>query len=392
MTAVLRPQLVGFRACRQYLAPEARGRTPEDVLTILRALQPFPPIAGSMPGSAPHPRSRVVGYQDAWAERWRADGRLIKGRFVGKAIAYVADDDLALYAAAFRQPLSGTLSWTARRILDLLERHGPLRKSQLRRMTAIERKRFDRALLVLNQAFVVMEVQIAVDWDSPWALPQHAYPDADLDAWEPAEAQAEVLRRFTKAFGPATVTQMASWSGWRQRTVEERLDCLLGRGAIVHVGVKGEEEAAYLTSEEVEALFAAAAVEPFTLILPTNDPFVMPHRALLRARYRPYPLPHCYGAIVVDGELVGAAWGQYKRRFIQIEELSIAPDVMDDPPRMDEVLAQLEAFFGAGQVPIHIGSLNQQAEAPWVAEILKRNGFIRWGGYYTKGRSIDQEV
>lgn len=383
MTAVPRAQLLGFRARRQYLALETRGRSPEDVWTILRALQPFPPIAGSMPGSAPHPRSRVVGYQDAWAERWRAAGRLVKGRFMGNAIAYVDADDLALYAAAFRQPLPGTLSWTARRILDLLEEHGPLRKSQLRAMTAIERQRFDRALLALNLAFEVMEVQTEVDWDSPWALPRHAYPDADLDAWELAEAQAEVLRRFTKAFGPATLAQMAGWSGWKQRTVEERLDRLLGQGAIVPLEVEGEDESAYLASKEVEALSAATPVQPFALMLPTNDPFVMPHWPLLRARYRPYPLPYCYGAIVVDGELVGAAWGQYKRRIIQIEELSIAPDVMDDPPRMDEVLAQLEAFIGP--VPIHIGSLNQQAEAPWVAEILERNGFVRQGGYYVKG-------
>jgi hypothetical protein len=235
MMPVTRSQLLGFRARRQYLAPEARGRTPEDVLTILRTLQPFPPIAGSMPGSAPHPRSRVEDYQDGWAERWRADGRLVKGRFMHRNIAYVADADLALYAAAFRQPLPETLSWTARRILDLLEQHGPLLKSQLREMTAIERKRFDRALLVLNLAFEVMEIQTEVDWDSPWALPRHAYPGAELDAWEPAEAQTEVLRRFTKAFGPATLTQMAGWSGWRQRTVEEQLDHLLAHGAIVHI-------------------------------------------------------------------------------------------------------------------------------------------------------------
>jgi hypothetical protein len=386
MMSVTRSQLLGFRARRQYLAPGARGHTPEDVLTILQALQPFPPIADSMPGSAPHPRSRVEDYQDAWAERWRAEGRLVKGRFMHRNIAYVADADLALYAAAFRQPLPGTLSWTARRILDLLEQHGPLHKSQLREMTAIERKRFDRALLVLNLAFEVMEIQTEVDWDSPWALPRHAYPGADPDGWQPAEAQAEVLRRFTKAFGPATLTQMAGWSGWRQRTVEERLDHLLSHGAIVHIEAEGEEEPAYLASEEVEALPAAAPVEPFTLMLPTNDPFALPHWPLLRARYRPYPLPHCYGVLVVDGEMVGAAWGQYKRRFIQIEELSIAPEVMGDPPRMDDVLAQLVAFFGGDQVLIHIGSLNQQAEAPWVAEILERNGFVRQAGYYAKGK------
>jgi hypothetical protein len=150
---------------------------------------------------------------------------------------------------------------------------------------------------------------------------------------------------------------------------------------IVPIEVEGEDAPAYLASEEAEALSAVAPVAPFTMMLPTNDPFVMPHWPLLRARYRPYPLPHCYGAIIVDGELVGAAWGQYKRRIIQIEELSIAPEIMDDPLRMDQVLAQLQVFFG--RTPIKIARLNQQAEAPWVAEILERNGFLRQGGYYS---------
>ena len=80
--SITRSQLISFQARRQHLAPDAQGRTPEDVFVILTALQPYAPIAGTMPGSAPHPRSRVVGYHDEWSQRWRAAGRLVKGRFV----------------------------------------------------------------------------------------------------------------------------------------------------------------------------------------------------------------------------------------------------------------------------------------------------------------------
>lgn len=382
--SITRSQLLAFRARRQHLAPEARGRTSEDVFAILRALQPYPPIAGTMPGSAPHPRSRVVGYQDEWSQQWRAAGRLVKGRFMKGNVAYVTAVDLTLYAAAFRRPLRAPLPQPARRILDLLERHGPMPKFMMKDMTDIERGRFDQALLSLNRAFEVMEIQREVDWDSPWDLRRRAFPNADPDAWEQTDAQAEVLRRFTKAFGPATVTEMSDWSGWNQRTINKLLDHLLAHHEIIRVGIEGETEEAYLAGEDAEALKAAAPVSGFIVVLPPNDPFVTPQWSHLQARYRPYPLPYCYGVIVVDSEIAGAAWGHYKRRYIHIEELSLEPAIVHDPPRMDEVLTTLESQMGAGQVPIHIYGINEVAEAPWIGEILARNGFVRHAGYYVK--------
>jgi hypothetical protein len=299
-------------------------------------------------------------------------------------VAYVTDADLALYAAAFRRPLRAPLPQPARHFLDLLEWHGPMPKSTMKEMMSIERGRFDRALLSLNRAFEVMEIQREVDWDSPWDLRRRAYPNADPDAWEQTDAQAEVLRRFTKAFGPATVTEMSDWSGWNQRTISRLLDHLLAHHDFVRVGIEGEAEPAYLAIEDAEALKAAAAVNRFIVVLPPNDPFGLPQRSHLNDQHRPYPLPYCYGVIVVDGEIAGAAWGHYKRLYIHIEELSLEPAIVHDPPRMDEVLATLESHLGAGRVPIHIYGINGVAEAPWIGEILTRNGFVWQAGYYVK--------
>lgn len=257
-------------------------------------------------------------------------------------------------------------------------------KSMMKEMMSIERGRFDRALLSLNRAFEVMEIQREVDWDSPWDLRRRAYPDADPDAWSQTDAQAEVLRRFTRAFGPATIAEMADWSGWNQRTISKLLDHLLARHDIVRVEIEGETEEACFASEDARALRAAAPVSRFIVVLPINDPFVLPQWSHLNAQHRPYPLPYCYSVIVVDGEIAGAAWGHYKRRYIHIEELSLSPDIVHDPPRMDEVLATLESHVGAGQVPIHIYGINEVAEAPWIGDILARNGFAWQAGYYVK--------
>jgi hypothetical protein len=160
-----------------------------------------------------------------------------------------------------------------------------------------------------------------VDWDSPLDLFWRVFPNTEPDAWEQSDAQAEVLRRFTKAFGAATVAEMSDWSGWNQRTISKLVDRLVAHRDIVSVGIEGETEEAHLASEDAEALKAGAPVSRFIVVLPTNDPFVMPQWSHLNLRHRPCPLPYCYGVIVVDGEIAGAAWGHYKRRYIHIKEL-----------------------------------------------------------------------
>jgi hypothetical protein len=375
-------QLSAFRARRQYLAPETRRHTPEDVLMILKALQPFQPIG--MPGSPPHPRHRVVDYDEEWSQEWRQQGRLIKGRFNQGRVGYVAREDLALYAAAFRRPTRDPVPLPARSILDSLNRHGPMPKSAVRALTSLDRDRFNRALAALYRAFEVMELQREVDWDSPWDLYRRAYRDADLNAWKQTEAQAEVLRRFTKAFGPATVVEIVNWSGWRKRSIQALLDALLRDGAVVAVEIERQIEPAYLASDEVEALEKVEPITSFLVVLPDNDPFAAPQASLVLKRYRSEKLPYCLGVFVEDGEIVGAAWGEYRRRHAHIEMLDLEPEIVYHPPLVDKALAALEDHVSGGHVPIWIYGINGPPDAPWTDEILTRNGYVWQDGYYVK--------
>jgi hypothetical protein len=237
-----------------------------------------------------------------------------KGIFMGGNIAYVMRDDLAMCAAAFRRQMPEPVPLAARRILDLLERQGPMYKSELQELTGFERGRFNRVLCTLNRAFQVMQIQRTLDWDSPWDLYRRAYSDADLFAWEQAGAQAEVLLRFTKAFGPATIVEMGDWSGWDQRTITKLLDGLLQDGAVVGVDVEGHSERAYIANDDVRALEGVEPITSFLIVLPASDPLVLPQWSWVKARYRFESLPYCLGVIVDDGEIAGAAWGHYKRR------------------------------------------------------------------------------
>lgn len=380
--AIRRTQLFAFRARRQYLAPEAHGHTPEDVFLILKALQPFQPLG--KPGSPPHPRHRVVDYDEEWSQHWRQKGRLIKGRFNHGKVGYVAREDLALYAAAFRRPMRAPMPLPARSILGLLERHGPMPKSALRELTDLERERFNRTLAALYRAFEIVELQRQLDWDSMWDLFQRAYPDAEANAWQQAAARAEVLLRFIKAFGPATVIEMSNWSGWGKRNVQALVDALIQDGTIVAVEIERHIDSAYLASDDVEVL---EQIEPgpfFLVVLPDNDPFVVPQASLVFERYCSEKLPYCLGVFVKDGEIVGAAWGQYKRRYAHIEMLDLESDIVYNAPLMDRALTALEDHVSGGHVPVWIYGINGPPDAPWTDEILTRNGYAWSNGYYVK--------
>ena len=86
----------------------------------------------------------------------------------------------------------------------------------------------------------------------------------------------------------------------------------------------------------------------------------------------------------VAGRIAGAAWGPYHRNYIDMEELSLAPGLVDDSRQMDEVLTALEVYIGGGQVPLHIGGINGQAEAPWIREMLEQRGYVWESGHFVK--------
>jgi ATP-dependent Lhr-like helicase len=353
-------------------------------MRILKALQPVKAISGGMPGTAPHPRTRMSDYDDDWTERLRASAKLIKGRFMRGNVAYVSRNDLALYAAAFRRPTRAAGSLSAQRILEGLERHGPMLKSTLRELTGLERGRFNQSLTALNRSFEAMEIQRTLDWDSPWDLYRRSYPEADVDAWRQVDARSEVLRRFTRAFGPATITEMADWSGWQPRIIQKLLDDLLQDNKLAEIRIDERDELTYLAQEDTGDLREVEPASPFLAWLPSSDPLVSPQWSYLVDVYRVERLPYCLGAVVEDGEIIGAAWGHYKRRFAHIEELNVEPEIVHVPPYIDQVLAALEEHVRGGHVPICIYGINGPADAPWVDEILTRNGYVRTAGYYVK--------
>ena len=79
-------------------------------------------------------------------------------------------------------------------------------------------------------------------------------------------AQAELLRRWLDAFGPATETDIRWWMGWTAREARAAL------AAVPHALVELDEGAAFVLADDLEP---PAPVAPWAALLPTLDPTTM---------------------------------------------------------------------------------------------------------------------
>ncbi|MCW8101272.1 winged helix DNA-binding domain-containing protein [Streptomyces tauricus] len=120
-----------------------------------------------------------------------------------------------------------------------------------------------RLLRVLGAEGRVVRGRPLGSWTSTqfrWAA---APPCAELPV---DEAQAELIRRWLAACGPATEADLKWWTGWKVSDVRRAL------GAVGAVTVSVDEGVAYVLADAVEPV---AAVEPWAALLPGLDPTAM---------------------------------------------------------------------------------------------------------------------
>lgn len=172
--------------------------------------------------------------------------------------------------------------WLARAesaALDVLDAHGPCTGSQLsaaapvlRQKVTIDRgKKYETEMGVATRVIRLLAADGRIRRDRPrgsWTSSQYRW--AHTEPWPavaPAEARAEIARRWLHAYGPATAAGLKWWTGWTLTDVrkalaaagteEVRLDD--GTTALVSPGDTGPEP----------------APEPWAALLPALDPSAM---------------------------------------------------------------------------------------------------------------------
>lgn len=143
------------------------------------------------------------------------------------------------------------------------------------------------------------------------------YPDLDLSAApNEAEAQAELVRAYLTAFGPASEADISFWTGFGKSETARAVGALASQTTLVLVeGIPGM---LLLLKAQAEALQSTSTpAEPIINVLPADDPFTTAHRASRSRYFNDQKLQrHIFSStgaaqptILVNGQIVGM-WAQ----------------------------------------------------------------------------------
>ncbi|MFJ4538195.1 winged helix DNA-binding domain-containing protein [Streptomyces tibetensis] len=283
-------------ALRQRLAGQARAGTPEEVAGSLIALHGTDPATVYLavgarladPARTVEETERAL-YEDRRLVRMHGmrhtvfvfpgDLTAVVHASTGLAVAARERASLLTHMAAAGAPDAAWLKEVEESTLAALARRGQATATELAEDEPRLREQFvyapgksyegthtvsTRLLRVLGVEGKVVRGRPLGSWTSSrfrWAVaPEHA----ELDT---AEAQAELLRRWLAACGPATETDLKWWTGWRVTEVRRAL------AAIGAEAVSLDEGTGYVTEGDADPVAGPEA--PWAALLPGLDPTAM---------------------------------------------------------------------------------------------------------------------
>ena len=135
----------------------------------------------------------------------------------------------------------------------------------------------------------------------------------DPPSLDPAGSRCELLRRYLRAFGPATMQDFAYWLGIPNRDIADV--CAAVTPELATVSVDGRPR--WILAEDVEALASSASGRMPVRLLPAFDPLMLAHRDKsdhldMRFHKRVYGVAAwVYPVVLVEG-VARATWS-YKR-------------------------------------------------------------------------------
>ena len=286
-------------AVRHRLSPGAQGETPLDAARAVVAMHSTDPATVFLSTWA-----RTDGFSTGDLERALYEDRSLVRMLGMRRTLWVVPRDLAavvdaactrVIAARERKRLERSVEtagidgepagWIAERLgaaLEALELRGEAFTADLTRAAPrlaekvrlgagrwqIEASAGSRLLPLLAAEGVVARGRPRGSWVSGqyrW-VPIRAWLGAELERIEPAAAQAELLRWWLGAFGPASETDIRWWTGWTARETRGAL------GAVPHVTVELDGATGYVLADDLEPTPAPA---PWAALLPTLDPTTM---------------------------------------------------------------------------------------------------------------------
>lgn len=312
-------------------------------LELFHRLQPMAPVHNTRPGDPPRLVHRTAYSDFEVSGSLRERGALIKGRFQNGRIAYVLEEDLQLYATAFRKDLTrfGAIHSD---ILRLVREAGGMSKDQLKEELPYKAGDIGKALEELQRAFVLYEQQTDRDWDTGWLDFAEEWFSIPTDEESRKAAMEKVILRFVHAMVFATEGWIKSWSGWTGKLIGQMVAGLVEQGKLVRGEVTGWG-AGVMCREDAESAWVSARSEelPVTVwMLDKSDFLVRAEMDELKKRYEGYEVLQY---LLIDGLFQGVVLGHWGFRDYDIEDIVLNLPEEAIFARRDEVLSAVRKVY-----------------------------------------------
>lgn len=164
----------------------------------------------------------------------------------------------------------------------------------------------------------------------------------------PMEAQAILLRKYLRAYGPASVRDFAHWAGIPMKESREAYGCIQEE----RMTVKVSKQDCDILKDDADEIGAVKLSRGVARLLPLFDPFLLAHAEkthLLQALHykRVYRNQGWISAVIlVDGKIVGTWAYRFERNTIIVELQPFASLQRAVRSSLSKEAAALARFFG----------------------------------------------
>lgn len=330
--------IIGLRMQRQCLSKTAD--TKEEYWELFRLMQPVTPIFFSRPGDPPCLVHRASFDDKVHNDILRGKREIVKARFQGGTVGYVAVEDLELYIAAFKRPIE-KLTFKQKYILDVITHTGPLGCKQIKEETGILNKEITPVLHRLQEAFLVYEDQVDSEWDRAWYNFESEWYDIDINKYTRKYAIAQIILRFLKANVFADITNMKDWFRLPTKDIKEAVQSLLEKNEIVAVRVEDAE--GWVRREDAELLeHNSYEIAPSVYMLHKSDFLVKFNESMLKKKYKDYEVLQY---LLINGEFKGAVLGHWRIGPYDVEDIIIDLPDTEKENRKQEIIEAVSWFY-----------------------------------------------
>lgn len=313
----------------------------EEYIRLFKRLQPVAPIHFTRPGSPPSLVHRTVFNDSQVANALRKKHRIIKGRFLGGRVGYVLQEDLELYATVFKRPLPH-MKPIYEEMMAVIKNAGGISKDQLKEELDFPAGEITKALQSLQQAFLVYEDQIDIDWDTGWFDFTNEWFEVNPGHFQYEQAVSKVLMNFLDSFVFATVDEMKSWSQLKLSVIQKVMKDLAEQKKVAKIEIRGLGTG-YIQERDLKVI-GGQEVPRSVFMLDRSDFLARAYMRDLQARYKGLEVLQY---LLIDGEFQGAVLGHWRIGPYDVDDVRLDFDNEEVDTRKDEIIEAIRKGYPA---------------------------------------------